>query len=95
MGSRDDVTITAAALQESAEGLLKMAQQSKPGAWGEAVLDMFPPSLFSVDFDGQGGILVNPSSLQSPNGRALYRALKRLRAELVTVGTWPGSGGAA
>ncbi len=95
MGSRDDVTVTPAALQESAEGLLRMARQSKPGAWAEAVLDMFPPSVLSVDFDGQGGILVNPPSLQSPNGRALYRTLKRLGGELVTVGTWPSSGGAA
>jgi hypothetical protein len=95
MGSRDDVTITAAALRECAEGLVKMAQRSKPGAWGEAVLEMFPPSVFSVDFDGQGGILVNPSSLQTPNGRALFRALKAAGQGRVQVGTWSGSGGAA
>ena len=85
MGSRDDVTITAAALQESAEGLLKMAQQSKPGAWGEAVLDMFPPSIFSVDFDGQAlsdalgddgeyprvgtGVLAGPEVVERPGNR--------------------------
>lgn len=93
--AHDEAKLTFEAIQEAAAGLLKMAEDAEAGAWAEGLIGFWPLEVFALDFDGRGGILVNPPALETATGRALWRELKAQGGALVTLGTWPRSGGAA
>lgn len=78
-----------AEIHRQARHLWNVAQSANAGAWAEGVLFTVPPSVFMLDFDGQGGILVNRESLASAAGRALHGALCEIGGDRVSIGAWP------
>mgnify|MGYP001273113614 CR=1 FL=1 len=90
------VAITGECLEDAVLWLLKTARTATPGWWAESFVNFTPPCVFAVDFDGQGGILVNPESLEHATGRAIFAELRRLGGDRVREGTWQrGPGGEA
>ena len=78
-----------AEIRREARHLWNVAQSANAGAWAEGVLFTVPFSVFMLDFDGKGGVLVNPESLASAAGRALHGALCEIGGDRVTIGAWP------
>ena len=87
-----EVAYTAELLQETAAALLGIAATAEPGAWAESMVSLFPPLFIELDFDGAGGILFNPSSLEHATGRAMLAELQRQAPKRVKVGAWAQEG---
>lgn len=77
------------ALREAAADLLHHAEVAEAGSWVEALLSLFPLRVFTVEFDGQGRILVNPHpTMEGAEGLPLWLELRRQGGDRVLPGEW-------
>ena len=74
-------------LRYTVRWMMLEAESAKPGDWIESPLDVFP-DFIALDFDGQGGILVNPQTMTTPKGRELALCLRLMLGDKVRVGIW-------
>lgn len=76
-------------LRYTVQWMIQEAQAATPGGWVQSLVEAFPaPGLISLDFDGQGGILVNPETLLTPKGKELAQALRLVLGHKVHLGQW-------
>ncbi len=69
---------------------LEFAETAPWGHYLEAPLSILPMAIFTMDFDGKGGVWINEASLASPMGRDLAEALKKAAPDRVHMQGLPG-----
>ena len=76
-------------LAYTVQWMIQEAQSAKPGAWVQAPVGVLPVlGVISLDFDGQGGILVNPETMCTAKGKELAKALRLVLGQMVRIGHW-------
>lgn len=92
-GIPHDISILAAPsdFEEMAACMLDIAYKAERGCYLEAPLCLFPLAVFTVDFDGEGGVYINEASLVSPVGRTFAKVLKAAAPGRVHVHGLPGA----
>ncbi|WP_005036564.1 hypothetical protein [Holophaga foetida] len=69
--------------------LLDQARSAAPGGWFEGCLSIFPLCVVAADFDGEGGILINPlPTFASDLSYPLLNELRRQGGTRVRLGWW-------
>lgn len=75
-------------LAYTVQWMLQEALNAQPGAWALIPVVEPPPGVIAIDFDGTGGILINPVTMMTPKGQDLAKALGLVLGQLVRIGTW-------
>lgn len=76
-------------LRYTVQWLMAEAKGSTSGAWVQCPLEVHPGlGIISLDFDGEGGILINPETLNTAKGKELAQCLRIVMGEKVRVGVW-------
>lgn len=76
-------------LRYTVQWMIQEAQAAAPGGWIQSPVGSLPRlGVISLDFDGKGGILVNPATMRTAKGKELAKALRLVLGHQVRIGQW-------